>query len=107
MERILFYNILKLFFILCTMDVSWMRPREQPMLILHWNFHMHLLHVFKKSASRDWRDGSGVQRTDCSSKGPGFNAQQLHDSSHLSVKPVSEDPNTHGQNTNAHKNKIK
>jgi hypothetical protein len=32
-----------------------------------------------------WRDGSAVKSTDCSSKGPEFNSQQLHGGSQPSV----------------------
>jgi hypothetical protein len=34
---------------------------------------------------RGWRDGSVVKNTDCSSRGPEFNSQQLHDGSQPSV----------------------
>ena len=32
-----------------------------------------------------WRDGSAVKSTDCSSRGPEFNSQQLHGGSQPSV----------------------
>jgi hypothetical protein len=35
-----------------------------------------------------WRDGSAVESTDCSSRGPGFNSQQGN--SQLSVTPRSD-----------------
>jgi len=35
------------------------------------------------------RDGSVVKRTDCSSKGPGFNSQHPHGCSQLSVTLVT------------------
>jgi hypothetical protein len=33
----------------------------------------------------DWRDGSAVKSTDCSSRGPEFNSQQPHAGSQTSV----------------------
>ena len=33
----------------------------------------------------DWRDGSAVKSTDCSSRGPEFNSQQSHGGSQPSV----------------------
>ena len=38
-----------------------------------------------------WRDGSAVKSTDCSSRGPRFNSQHPHSSSHLSVTAVLRD----------------
>jgi hypothetical protein len=37
---------------------------------------------------RDWRDGSAVKSTDCSSRGPEFNSQQPHGGSQPSVMVV-------------------
>jgi hypothetical protein len=34
---------------------------------------------------KDWRDGSAVKSTDCSSRGPEFNSQQPHGGSQPSV----------------------
>jgi hypothetical protein len=39
----------------------------------------------KKIKHLDWRDGSVVKSTDCSSKGPEFNSQQPHGGSQPSV----------------------
>jgi hypothetical protein len=39
----------------------------------------------KKRFSWDWRDGSAVKSTDCSSRGPEFNSQQPHGGSQPSV----------------------
>ena len=36
----------------------------------------------------DWRDGSAVKNTDCSSRGPGFNSQQPHGGSQPSVMGI-------------------
>jgi hypothetical protein len=46
-----------------------------------------------ESVTEDWRDGSEVKSTDCSSRGPEFNSQQPHDGSQPSVmgSDVSED----------------
>jgi hypothetical protein len=33
-----------------------------------------------------WRDGSAVKSTDCSSRGPEFNSQQLHGGSQPSIR---------------------
>jgi hypothetical protein len=55
-----------------------------------------------KTNSRGWRSGSEVKSTGYSSKGPGFNSQHPHDSSHLSVTPASH-RHTCRQDTNAHK----
>jgi hypothetical protein len=40
----------------------------------------------KKSKAEDWRDGSAVKITNCSSRGPEFNSQHLHGGSQPSVK---------------------
>jgi hypothetical protein len=42
-------------------------------------------HVFLKNYFGDWRDGSAVKSTECSSRGPQFNFQQPHGSSQPSV----------------------
>jgi hypothetical protein len=39
----------------------------------------------KKMSLGDWRDGSVVKNTDCSSRGPEFNFQQPHGGSQSSV----------------------
>ena len=49
------------------------------------------LFYFLKRFILGWRGGSGVKSTGYSSRGPGFNSQHLHDSSHLSVTPVPGD----------------
>jgi hypothetical protein len=51
------------------------------MLLLHSNN----LKKKKKNKKKDWRDGSAVKSTDCSSKGPEFNSQQPHGGSQPSV----------------------
>jgi len=56
----------------------------------------------------DWRDGSVVRNTVCSSRGPEFNSQHPHGSSQPSVTPLPGDPTplhryTCRQNTTAHK----
>jgi hypothetical protein len=38
-----------------------------------------------RNFSLDWRDGSAVKSTDCSSRGPEFNSQHLHGGSQSSV----------------------
>jgi hypothetical protein len=38
-----------------------------------------------ENKDRDWRDGSAVKSTDCSSKGPEFKSQQPHGGSQPSV----------------------
>ena len=38
-----------------------------------------------KRKIKGWRDGSAVKSTDCSSRGPEFNSQQLHGGSQLSL----------------------
>ena len=45
----------------------------------------------QKQKNRDWRDGSMVKSTSCSSRGLGFNSQHPHGSSQLSVTPVPGD----------------
>jgi hypothetical protein len=40
---------------------------------------------FKNLYSRGWRDGSAVNSTDCSSRGPEFNSQQPHGDSQPSI----------------------
>jgi hypothetical protein len=39
------------------------------------------MHIYIYMEEMDWRDGSAVQSTDCSSRGPVFNSQHPHDSS--------------------------
>jgi hypothetical protein len=41
--------------------------------------------IVLKIQHRDWRDGSAVKSTDCSSGGPEFNSQQPHGDLQLSV----------------------
>jgi hypothetical protein len=42
--------------------------------------------LFKKKMTKvGWRDGAAVKSTDCSSRGPEFNSQQLHGGSQPSV----------------------
>jgi hypothetical protein len=36
------------------------------------------LELFRSHSFGGWRDGSVVKITDCSSRGPEFNSQQLH-----------------------------
>lgn len=60
-----------------------------------------------------WRDGSVIKSSGSSSRGPRFNFQHPHGSLQLSVIPGGGDlapshrHTTSGQNTNAHKIKIK
>lgn len=42
-----------------------------------------------KACAQDWRDGSEVKSTDCSSGGPEFNSQQPHGGSQLSIWDVA------------------
>ena len=44
----------------------------------------------KKAKTWDWRDGSAVEGTGSSSRGPGFKSQYPHGSSQLSVTPRSD-----------------
>ena len=58
------------------------------------------LGMFSKSKEidRGWRDGSEVESTGCSSRGPEFNSQHPHGSSQLSVTPGPGDlPSSHRQ----------
>jgi hypothetical protein len=43
------------------------------------------IYIVYKIKSRGWRDGSVVKSTDCSSRGPEVNSQQLHGGSKPSV----------------------
>lgn len=60
-----------------------------------------------------WRDGSVIKSPGCSSRGSRFNVQHPHGSLQLSVIPGRGDlapshrHTTSGQNTSAHKIKIK
>jgi hypothetical protein len=47
--------------------------------------------VYLRSIREDWRDGSVVKSTGCSSRGPGFNSHLPHGGSQLSITPVPED----------------
>jgi len=49
----------------------------------------------KTKKDRDWKDGSVVKSIGCSSRGPVFDSQHPHGSSHLSVTPVLEDWHLH------------
>ena len=42
-------------------------------------------------SSGGWRDDSAVRSTGCSSRGPGFNSQNPHGGSQLSVAPIPGD----------------
>jgi hypothetical protein len=42
--------------------------------------------LLKKEKEKSWRDGSVVENTDCSSRGPEFSSQQPHGGSQPSVK---------------------
>ena len=48
----------------------------------------------EKLEDRDWRDGTVVKSTVCSSKGPGINSQHPHGSSQLTVTPVPDRSDT-------------
>jgi hypothetical protein len=57
---------------------------EHITLTPHWEDHDNGPHSIK-TWSLGWRDGSVVKSTDCSSRGPEFNSQQLHGGSQPSV----------------------
>jgi hypothetical protein len=44
-----------------------------------------VLILILKKQKRDWRDGSAVKSTDCTSRDPEFNSQQPHGGSQPSV----------------------
>ena len=54
------------------------------------NFHKQNISEGRRKRS-GWRDGSALKSTDCSSRGPEFNSQHPHGSSHLSVTPLPGD----------------
>jgi hypothetical protein len=73
--------------------------------------HIHLGKLVKEHQIAGARDGSVVKSTGCCFRGPGFNSQQPHSNSHLSVTPVPgnltpSQRHTCRRNTNAHKIKI-
>jgi hypothetical protein len=45
-----------------------------------------------KICMKGWRDGSTVKNTDYSSRGPGFNFQNVHDNQQPSITLVPENP---------------
>jgi hypothetical protein len=57
-----------------------------PLLPIHWNYRPVYTRLNKlKPEEEGWRDGSAVENTDCSSRGPEFNSQQPHGGSRPSV----------------------
>ena len=52
--------------------------RHFNLMVLPWNCYL-------RKVALGWRDGSEVKSTDCSSRGPEFNSQQLHGGSQPSV----------------------
>jgi hypothetical protein len=53
-------------------------------MIMSTSTHAHI-HITKKYNLGDWKDGSLVKSTDCSSEGPEFKSQQPHGGSQPSV----------------------
>jgi hypothetical protein len=48
---------------------------DDPMTL---NSVLSVVFGFQKQMSRDWRDGSEIKRTNCSSRSPEFNSQKPH-----------------------------
>lgn len=51
-----------------------------------------LIVLFKMCESGIWKNGSAVQSTCCSYRGPGFSSSTSHGDSQPSINPVPEDP---------------
>jgi hypothetical protein len=50
------------------------------------SFHRgHISDIYIRIYNRDWKDGSALKGTDCSSRGSEFNSQQPHGGSQISV----------------------
>jgi hypothetical protein len=84
----------------------WQRQEDQRLVVILGHMRLYL-----KSGYGGWRDSSVIKSTNCSSRGPGFDSQQPHGSSHLSVTPVAGNltPSQRQkcrQNTNALKIKV-
>jgi hypothetical protein len=58
---------------------------------IHTKWSKKIIHnSINKPTSGNWRDVSEVESTDCPFRGPRFNSQHPHDSSQLSVTPISD-----------------
>lgn len=61
---------------------------------IEWGFAHRAFFLGEESlySTAGWRDGSEVERADCSSRGPRFSSQHQRSSSQLSAAPVPGDP---------------